>query len=100
MRQYVTSDPPTVVNHSHQMFNTGTPSVAWQQQMEKPYIGRYNNMHIIHKTLPTYKHDYTDNFETQFRTLPQVVAYDTYFVDPQYGLDPYWDGELYHQDKL
>ena len=48
-------------------------------------------MQMIHKTLPTYEYDYTDNFETQFRPLPEVVAYDTYFVDPQYGFDPYWD---------
>ena len=57
-------------------------------------------MHIIHKTLPTYKYDYTDNFDTQFRPLPEVVAYDPYFVDPQYGLDPYWKEEMYNQDEL
>ena len=68
--------------------------------MEKAYIRRYNNMHMIHKTLPTYEQDYTDKFETQFRTLPEVVAYDTYLIDPQYGLDPYWDEDLYDQDKL
>ena len=32
--------------------------------------------------------------------LFEVVAYDAYFVDPQYGLDPYWDEDLYDQDKL
>ena len=68
--------------------------------MEKAYIRRYNNMHIIHKTLLTYEYGYTDIFDTQFRPLPEVVAYDTFFVDPQYGLDPYWDEELYDQDKL
>ena len=57
-------------------------------------------MHIIHKTLPTYENDYTDNFDTHFRPLPEVVAYDPYFVDPQYGLDPYWDEEIYDPDKL
>ena len=57
-------------------------------------------MHIIHKTLPTYDYDYTDNFDTQFRPLPVVVAYDPYFVDLQYALDPNWDEELYDQDKL
>ena len=56
---------------------------------------------MIHKTLPTYDYDdYKDNFDTQFRPLPEVVAYDAYFVDPQYGFDPYWDEELYDQDKL
>ena len=82
------------------MSNTGIPSVVWQQQMEKAYTRRYNNMQMIHKTLPTYEYDYTDNFETRFGPLPEVVAYDTYFVDPQYGLDPYWDKDLYDQDKL
>ena len=57
-------------------------------------------MHIIHKTLPTYEYDYTDNFDTHFRPLPEVVAYDPYFRDPQYGFDPYWDEEIYDQDKL
>ena len=57
-------------------------------------------MHIIHKIFPTYEYDYTDNFETQFRPFPEVVAYDAYFVEPQCGFDPYWDEELYDQDKL
>ena len=82
------------------MLNTGIPSVVWQQQKEKAYIGRYNNMHMIHKTHPTYEYDNTYNFENQFRPLPDVVAYDTYFVDPQYGFDTYWDEDLYDQDKL
>ena len=68
--------------------------------MEKAYIRRYNNMHIIHKIFRTYEYVYTDNFDTQFRPLPEVVAYDAYFVDPQYGFDPYWDEEIYDQDKL
>ena len=68
--------------------------------MEKAYIRRYDNLHIIHKTVLTYENNYADNFETQFRPLPEVVAYDAYFVDPQYGFDPYWDEEVYDQDKL
>ena len=67
--------------------------------MEKAYIPSDNNMHIIHKNFPTYEYDYTDNFDTQFRPLPEIVAYDAYFVDPQYGFDPYWDEEIYGQDK-
>ena len=57
-------------------------------------------MDMIHKTLPTYEHDYTENFRTQFRPLPEVIAYDAYFVDPQYGLYPYGNEDLYDQDKL
>ena len=68
--------------------------------MEKAYIRRYNNMHMIHKTFPTYDYDYTDNFDTQFTPLPEVVAYDAYFVNPQHGNYTYWDEEIYGQDKL
>ena len=57
-------------------------------------------MHIIHKIFPTYEYDYTGKFDTQFRPLPEIVAYDAYFVDPQYRFDPYWDEEIYDQDKL
>ena len=78
----------------------GNPISCLAATNGKGYIRRYNNMHMIHKTLPTYEYDYTDNFDTQFRPLPEVVAYDTYFVDPQYGLDPSWDEELYDHDKL
>ena len=99
-KQYVISDQPTVVYHSHQTLNAGIPSVVLQQQKEKAYIRRYNNMQMIHKTLPTYEDDYTCNFETQFRPLPEVVAYDTNFVDPQYGLDRYWEEDLFDQHKL
>ena len=55
---------------------------------------------MIHETLPTDKHDYTEDFEIQFRPIPEVFAYDTYLVDPQYGRDPYWDENFYDQDKL
>ena len=52
-------------------------------------------MHMIHKTFPTSKHDYTEDFETEFRPLPEVVAYNTNFDDPQFGQDSYWDEDLY-----
>ena len=68
--------------------------------MEKAYLKRHNIVHIILKTFPAYKYDYTHNFESQLRPLPEVFAYGTYFVDPRYGLDPYWEEDLYDQDKL
>ena len=58
-------------------------------KMGKAYTRRYNNMHMIHKTLPTYDNDFTDNFDTKFKHFPEVVAYDTNFVDTQYGLAPF-----------
>ena len=55
-------------------------------------------MHM--QILPTFKHDCTEIFDTQFLPLPEVDAYDTYFVDPDNGLEPYWDEDLYDQDKF
>ena len=68
--------------------------------MEKAYIQRYNKMLMIHRTLPTYEYDCPDKLDTHFRPLPEVVAYNTYFVDPQYRLEPYWYEDFYDQDKL
>ena len=68
--------------------------------MEKAYIQRHNDMQMVHRTLPTYRHDLTENFDTQFRHLPAVVAYDIYFVDPQNGLQPCWHEDLHDQDEL
>ena len=40
-------------------------------------------MHMIQNIFPTYEYDYTEVFDTQLGPLPEVVPYDTYFVDPQ-----------------
>ena len=32
--------------------------------------------------------------------LAEVVSKDTYFVDSQYGIDPFWHEDFYDQDKL
>ena len=62
--------------------------------MEKAYIQRYIYIHMNHETFPTYKHDYTADFDTQFGPASEVVAYDPLLVDPQYGRDPYWVVDL------
>ena len=45
-------------------------------------------MHMTKKIVPTYEHDYKDEFDTQFRHVSKVVAYDSYFADPQMDLTP------------
>ena len=55
---------------------------------------------MIHKTFQTKENDYAEDFDTHFRPLPEAFAYDTRFVDPQFGLDTYWDEDLYHQGKM
>ena len=47
--------------------------------MERAYRQRYNIMHMIDKTLPAHEHDYTEDFDLQLRTLPEVTAYDIFF---------------------
>ena len=56
-------DPPTIVYTSLKALNTGFPSVIWQQEMEKAYLQRFNNIHMTHKTLPTYERKYTKDFD-------------------------------------
>ena len=55
---------------------------------------------MIHNSFPANEHNYTEDFDTQFIPLPEVVAYDTYFVGPQHGRDPYWNIDLFYQVKL
>ena len=89
VRQYVISDLSTIVYHLNQTLNRGIPSVVWQQQMEKAYIQRYNNMHMIHKTLPRYEYDYTHNFQTQFRPLPESLHTTHISLTPNTDLTPF-----------
>ena len=76
-RQYVISYPATIVYQSHKTLNMGIPSALWLHQLKRAYIQRYKNMQMIQKTHATYKHDNTENVNTQFRPLPEVAAYDT-----------------------
>ena len=99
MRQFVILDPPTKFYYSHKTLNTGIPSVVWREQMEKANIQSYL-MHMIHKSFPLYKKENRVNFEFQFISLPEIVAYDTYFVDPQYECETYWNEGLFDGDKL
>ena len=45
-------------------------------------------MHVIHKTLSQNQIDYTQDFDSTFRLLPQTADSNEHFVDHQYGLDP------------
>ena len=89
MRQYIIFAPTTIPHQFHPTLSIGIPTVVWQEKKKKTYFERYNKMQLIYKTLPKYKHDDTENVDTQFRPLPEVVAYDRFFVNPQHGLDLY-----------
>ena len=68
--------------------------------MEKAIGQRYNISDMISKIFPTYENDYTGDCDTQIRPLPEVAAYDTYFVHSQNGTDLCWEEDLFDQDKL
>ena len=99
IRQYVISDPAIIIYKQSHYETTGTPSVVWQQQMEKAYIKTYK---LVQNDRPDqyYERDYTADFGTQFRTLPLIEGYNPHCIDPEYGTDPYWDNFLYDQETL
>ena len=99
VRQYVISDPPIINLRKYVKDTNGIPSVVWQQQMEKGYIKTYKAVHID-RPRRYYDMDYTKNIETQFRPLPLLEDYNPQYIDPDYGIDPYWDDELYDKQNL
>ena len=66
----------------------------------KSKIVRYNKMHVIHKTLSENQIDYTQDFKSTFKPLPQIADSDKHLVHHPYGLDSYWEDHIYDQDKL
>ena len=99
IRQYVISDPSNVTYKQYHCDITRTPSVVWQQQIEKVQIKRYK---MVHNDRPDqyYDMDYTAAFETRFRPLQQIEGYDPHYIDPKYGVDQYLDNSLHDQQKL
>ena len=57
---------------------------------------------MVHNDGPDryYDMDYTTAFEARFRPLEQIADYDPHYIDPEYGVDPYWDISLYDQQNL
>ena len=55
---------------------------------------------MIHKAFKTFEFDYLLDFNKQFRSPPEIVAYDTFSVDPRKGFDQFWDGKSYDQKGI
>ena len=66
--------------------------------MGKTKCVRSNKLHVKHKTLHQNQIDYTRDFDSTFRPLPQIADSNKNFVDQQYGLDSYWEDHIYYQD--
>ena len=90
---------PTINFRQYIKDTNGTPSVVWQQQMEKAYIKTYK---VVHNDRPDryYDMDYTKDFASQFRPLQMIEVYNPQYIDPEYGMDPYWDDDLYNKATL
>ena len=99
VRHYAISDPPTTKLRQLIKDTNGTPSVAWQQYMEKAYIKTYK---IIQNEGPDryYDMDYTKDSETQFRPSQLIEDYNPRYFGTEYRKDPYWDEELFDQENL
>ena len=78
----------------------GYPSVVWQQQMEKATTITYNNTHLYQKSIPTWDPDYSTNFTSRLKPTPLIDYYNSTYIYPDYGRDPYLDTEIYNQDLL
>ena len=57
-------------------------------------------MQLIKKGTPTHQKTVTQNIPTPFRNLPEKPYREPQFIHPQYQRDPYWDDDLYDQEKL
>ena len=81
-RQYVLSSPPTIELIQFLKDTVGTPSVVWQQLMEKAYIKLHK---VVHNDRPDryYEMDYTNYFEIQFRHLQRIENYNPQYFDPE-----------------
>ena len=64
--------------------------------MEKAFIKTYK---MVHNDRPDryYDIDHTTAIETPFRPLQQIEDYDPHYIDPEYGVDRYWDNSLHDQ---
>ena len=100
VRQYIKPDPPTKNFHDYQQQLMGYPSVVLQQQMEKAIIITSKNTHLFQKPFPVWDPDFTSTFTTRFSPIPFVDDYNLTYIVQDYGIDPFWDTELYKQDLL
>ena len=56
-------------------------------------------MHLSKKELPNTTKP-SNKTSTPSRSSPQIPDYEPQFIDPHYKQHPYWNDDLYDQDKL
>ena len=96
-RCYIILGPPKTYYVTQEITCDGHSSIDWQQHMGRAKFIRYDKMH---KHLAQNQTHYTQDFDHTFRPLPQIAYLDKNYADPQYGLDPYWEDNIYDQEIL
>ena len=91
VRQYIISDPSTVFCFEYYSSLKGDSSGDWQQPMST------TPTHF--RTLDNWS-DGRDLTTDYIRPLPAIPDYNPYYMDPDYGVDPYWDIQIYNQHEL
>ena len=91
IRQYIISDPSTVFYIEYYSSLKKTSSADWQQQMRNTPTQFCTSDHRSDRLTST-----TD----YIRSLPLIPDYNPYYIDPDYGIDPYWDAQIYNQHEL
>ena len=91
VRQYIISDPATIFYTEYYSTLRGISSADWQQQM------RVTPTQFCTSDL---RSNGLDSTSYSIRPLPEILDYNPYYQDPDYGTDPYWDDHLYNQHHL
>ena len=47
-----------------------------------------------------HRSDGLDSTTDNIRPIPSIPDYNPYYIDPDYGIDPYWDVQIYNQHEL
>ena len=68
--------------------------------MKTADIERYNKTHLLKKQTPIHHRTVTQNTSTPFWPLPEITDHEPQFIDSHYQQDPYWNDDLYDQQKL
>ena len=91
VRQYIISDPSNVFYIEYYSSLKGTSSADWQQQMRITPTQFCTSDH---------RSDRLDSTTDNIRPIPSIPDYNPCYIDPDYGIDPYWDVQIYNQHEL
>ena len=69
----------------------GISSADWQQQMRTSPTQFHTSDH---------RSDGLDSTTDYIRPLPSIPDCNPYYIDPDYGIDRYWDIQLYNKHEL